>query len=138
MQRLIATVAGGLIVVSSLGCRAFSSGPTDEDVAMAVKKSPPSPPTLGATYLAQIESVEVQERGRYNRDGRYWPVRVRVKGGAKIAVTNALALGLLGNPATQPANVVDFVEETRFAKDDFGHWQVSYHYDPRGPRWRLE
>ena len=26
---------------------------------------------------------------------------------------------------------MDFVEEARFAKDDFGAWRVSYNYDTR-------
>jgi hypothetical protein len=46
---------------------------------------------VGPTCLANIESVEVQERGRYNADGKYYcPVRARVKGGVKIKVTNVV------------------------------------------------
>ena len=59
-----------------------------------MRKSPPAPPTLGPTYLAQLEMVEGQQRGRSNSDG-CWPVRVHVKGGAKIELSNALQLGLL-------------------------------------------
>ena len=96
--RLSAAGALGLLAVCTVGCHLFGSGPTDQEVVAAIKKSPPSPPTVGPTYLAEVESVEVQERGRYNADGKYWPVRVRVKGGAKIKVTNVLQLGLLGDP----------------------------------------
>ena len=138
MQRLIATLAGGLIVVSSLGCPSRGSGPTEQDVVVAVRKSPPSPPTPGTTYLAQIDSIEVQERGGYNTEGKYWSVRVRVTGRAKIKVTNLVQLGLMGNPEKHPSTAVDFLEEARFANDDFGHWRVSYNYDPQGPRWRLD
>ena len=136
--RLIAAVAAGLIVVSSFGCRAFGSGPTDQEVVVAVKKSPPSPPTAGATYLAKIASVEIQERGRYNTEGKYWPVRVRLQGGIKIKVTNLVQLGLMGNPENQMPKDVDFIEEARFARDDFGNWRVAYIYDPRGPKWRID
>jgi hypothetical protein len=31
---------------------------------------------------------------------------------------------------------VDFVETGRFSKDDFGKWQVTYHYGSDGPSWR--
>jgi hypothetical protein len=136
--RLSAAGALGLLALCFVGCHLFRSGPTDQEVVAAIRKSPPAPPTVGPTYLANIESVEVQERGRYNADGKVWPVRVRVKGGAKIKVTNVLQLGLVGNPEKQPANAVDFVEEALLAKDDLGNWRVSYSYDPGGPRWRLE
>ena len=139
MSRFRLSGAGtlGLLAVCAIGCRVFGSGPTDQEVVAAVTKSPPSPPTIGPTYLAEIESIEVHERGRYNADGKYWPVRVRVKGGAKIKVTNVLQLGLVGDPEKQPSKPVDFVEDARFTKDDFGKWGLSYRYDPNGPRWRL-
>jgi len=107
-------------------------------VGAAIRKSPPAPPTTGLTYLAEIESVEVHERGPYNADGKYWPARVRVKGGVKIHVATVLQLGLVGDVATEPPKSAAFVEEVRLAKDDFGNWRVSYNYDPRGPRWRRE
>ena len=128
----------GLLAVGATGCHVFKSGPSDEEVVATVRKSPPAPPTAGPTYLAQVESVELQERGRYNADAKYWPVRVRVKGGAKVKLTNVLQLGLLAAPAKQPSKAVDFVEEARFTRDDFGSWRVSYRYEPTSARWRLE
>ena len=136
--RLCQAVVVGLLAVGAPGCHVFKSGPSDEDVVATVRKSPPAPPTTRPTYLAQIESIELQERGRYNTDAKYWPVRVRVKGGAKVKLTNVLQLGLLGDPEKQPSKAVDFVEEARFAKDDFGNWRVSYGYEPTSARWRLE
>lgn len=132
------SVAGQLLLTVAVGCRVFAPGPSDQEVTAAVKKSPPSPPTAGPTYVAQIESVQVQERGPYDADGKYWPVRVRVKGGLKIKATNVFQLGLLGDPAKQKPEPVEFVEEARFTKDDFGNWRVSYNYDRHGPRWRLD
>ena len=135
---LCGAVVVGLLAVGVTGCHVFKSGPSDEDVVATVRKSPPAPPTAGPTYLAQIESVELQERGRYNTDARYWPVRVRLKGGAKVKLTNVLQLGVVGDPEKQPSKPVDFVEEARFTKDDFGHWRVSYGYEPTSARWRLD
>lgn len=93
--------------------------------------------TVGPTYLADIESVQVEERGQYNSKGGYWPVRVRVKGSVKIKVTNVFQLGLLGDRTKEKAQPVDLVEEARFAKDDFGNWRVTYGYAPDGLRWRV-
>lgn len=76
--------------------------------------------------------------GRYNDDGRYWPVRVRVKGNATIQITSPFQLALVGDPRKAPAEAVDFAEAARLTKDDFGKWSVSYNYDAAGPRWRLE
>lgn len=125
------------VLLATPACHFVGSGPGDEDVIDAVRKSPPSPPTAGPTYLAEIASVTVEDRGRYSSDGKYWPVRVHVKGGVKVKVTNLLQLGLLGEAEKQTPKPIDFVEEGHFAKDDFGKWAVSYNYDPNGPKWRL-
>ena len=102
----VAVLAGGLLLPAA-GCRVIESGPSGQAVAAAGKKSPASPPAAGPTYLAEIQSVEVQERGRFNAAGRYCPVRVRVQGGVKIKVTNVFQLGRqwtswrkLGSPRT--------------------------------------
>lgn len=138
MSRICAVVVGGLFLACTLGCRVLGSGPSDAEVIAAVRKLPPSPPTAGPTYLAEIASVQVQERGRYNGDGHYWPVRVRMKGAVKIRLTNVFQLGLQADVRKEPATSVDFVEEARFTKDDFGGWRVSYAYEPSGARWRLD
>ena len=83
-------------------------------------------------------SVQVEERGRYNSDGHYWPVRVRIKGAVKFKVTNVFQLGMTGDPRRLPTSAAEFVEEARLTKDDFGGWRVSYAYDPGGPRWRVD
>jgi hypothetical protein len=137
-ERLIATAAALMTLTYAAGCRLLQSGPSDQEVVAAVQKVPPAPPTVGPTYMAEIESVQVQERGPYNVDGKYWPVRVRVKGGAKIKLTNVFQLGVQGDPSKQKAEPLEFVEEARFTKDDFGQWRVSYHYDRQGPRWRRD
>ena len=91
-------IAGVLLLASALGCRLLESGPNDEQVIAAVRKSLPSPPTLGPTYLAEVVSVQVEERGRYNPDGRYWPVRVRIKGAAQAQGDERLPAGALRRP----------------------------------------
>lgn len=135
-HRRVAVAA--LLFTSLLGCRVLERGPSDEEVIAAVRKSPPAPPTLGPTYLAQIEAVEVQARGGYNRAGGYWPVRVRVKGAARIKVTNAFQLGIADDQARAKSEVVAFTEEGRLAKNESGVWRVSYAYDSGGPRWRIQ
>jgi len=132
----VALVTGGLLLMWASGCGVFANAPSDQEVVAAVKQSPPSPPTVGPTYLAVIESVQVLERGRHDARGRYWPVRVRVKGGAKMALTNVFQLGFVVDQRKDPPTPVDFVEEARLMKGDFGRWRVSYSYDPGGPRWR--
>lgn len=130
-------VAGALTLTCAAGCRLLPSGPSDQEVVAAVGKSPPAPPTAGPTYLAELMSVQVEQRGPYNSDGKYWPVRVRVKGGVKVKLTNVLQLGLRGDVTRELPKPVDFVEEARLTKDDFGKWRVSYVYDVGGPMWRL-
>lgn len=128
----------GLLLSFAPGCRLLERGPTDEEVRATVRKSPPSPPTLGPTVLTDVASVELQERGQYNTAGHYWPVRVRVRGNARIKVTSLVQYGLVANARQAGADTVEFVEEARLSKDDFGNWRASYSYDAAGPRWRLE
>jgi hypothetical protein len=135
--RIIA-IAAALTLTCAAGCRLLRPGPSDQEVAAAVEKSPPAPPTAGPTYLAELTSVQIEERGPYNSAGKYWPVRVRVKGGAKIKLINVFQLGILGDRAKEKPESMEFVEEARFRKDDFGAWRVSYNYDAEGPRWRLD
>jgi len=129
-------IALSLSMASAAACQLFDRGPADTDVVAAVRKKPPAPPTLGPTYLSEIGSVEVEERGRYNASGRYWPLRVRIKGMVKVDPRTALLLAPLTDPRKHPATPVEFVEEVRLSKDDFGKWQASYHYADDGPRWR--
>lgn len=138
MARRTIAVAGALTLACAVGCRLLERGPSDPEIAAAVQKSPPAPPTAGPTYLAQLTSVQVEERGPYNSDGKYWPARVRVKGGVKIKLTNAFQLALLGDREKEKADPIEFVEEAHLAKDDFGNWRVSYTYSNLGPRWRLD
>ena len=56
----------------------------------------------------------------------------------KIKITNPFQLGLVADAQKASPEAVDFVEEARFTKDDYGNWRVSYAYDAAGPRWRLD
>lgn len=137
VNRQITAVALALTLACASGCRLLQRGPSDQEVVAAVEKAPPAPPTLGPTYLSEVASVQVEQRGPYNSDGKYWPARVRVKGGVKVKLTNPFQFGLVGDDAKRPAEPVEFVEEVRLTKDDFGQWHAEYHYDPRSPSWRL-
>jgi hypothetical protein len=137
-RRMAAAIAGGLLLPCTPGCSFLERGPSDEEVAAAVRKSPPSPPTMGPSYLADVAQVEIRQRGRYSAKGRYWPVRVRVTGNVKIKITNPFQLGLVADAQKGSSEAVDFVEEARFTNDDYGNWRVSYAYDAASPRWRLD
>jgi len=136
-SRVVFLVAAGAALTLSSGCRFLGGGPSDKEVVAAVEKAPPAPRTAGPTYLSEVTSVSIEERGRYNGDGKYWPVRVRVKGSVKAKLTGLLLLALADAAAKEKPQPVDFVEEARLAKDDFGKWRVSYNYDAGGPAWRL-
>jgi hypothetical protein len=136
-NRRVLALAASLLVTLFPGCRALEQRPSDEEIVALVKASPPAPPTIGPTYLAEVERVRVEERGDYEATARYWPVRVRVKGGARVRVTNVFQLGLIDEAARSKTQSVEFVEDARFSRDDFGDWQVTYDYSS-GPLWRLE
>jgi hypothetical protein len=134
MTRLLKRL--GWALAFAVGCSLLERGPSDEEVVAAVRATPPLPPTLGPTYLASVESVRVEERGRRNDEGHYWPVRVRIKGAAQVDAHTATLLAPLADLRKSPPSPVEFVEEARLAKDDFGKWQVTYRYPEDGPLWR--
>lgn len=136
--RISAVAMAGLALPYAAGCRLLESGPSDEEITAAIRKAPPSPPTLGPTYLADIAAVEILQRGRYNATGHYWPVRVRVRGRVKLTLTNLFQLRVMPDAQNGPPPVVDFAEDARFTKDDYGNWRVSYSYNISGPKWRLD
>jgi hypothetical protein len=137
LTRRIIALTGSLLTLGAIGCRFLESGPSDDEVVAAVRSAPPAPPTIGPTYLATLDAVEVRERGRYNAKEGYWPVKVFVKGGTKVKVTNAFQLGLLGDPHKEQPEPAEFAEEARLRKDDFGQWRIRYEYAATGPAWRL-
>ena len=81
--------------------------------------------------------MKVEERGRYDSDGKYWPVRVRVKGSVNSKLSGLLLLALADAAKKEKPQPLEFVEEARLSKDDFGAWQVFYNYDRSGPTWRM-
>lgn len=52
-------------------------------------------------------------------------------------ITSPLQLGLVADPRKATPEAVDFAEEARLTRDDFGNWGVSYNHDSSGPRWRF-
>jgi|GEM_PF-2044988 hypothetical protein len=64
---------------------------------------------------ARIGTIEIKERGTFNKDGKYWPVKIRVVGSAE-----------LNDPFNQgKVSRFDQVAEFRFSKDDYGKWHAS-------------
>jgi hypothetical protein len=136
-MRRFRVVFGTLALASAAACGLLQSGPSDKEVTATVEKAPPAPPTLGPTILSEVTSVNVERRGRYSVDGKYWPVRVRVKGAARSKLSPFSMLALADAASKEKPQSVEFVEEARLAKDDFGEWRVSYNYDRAGPSWRF-
>jgi len=137
MQKDSFLAMASILVTVAPGCRAVERGPSDEEVVALVRESPPAPPTVGPTYLAVVDRVQVGERGHFNSQGRYWPVRVRIRGGAKIKVTNAFQLGLLDDRSRAATEPVEFMQDARFMTDEFGEWRVEYDYSS-DPGWRRQ
>jgi len=128
---------GSLLLTLSPGCRALERSPSDEEVVATVTQAPPAPPTLGPTYLAKVERVEIEARGDFDASDRSWPVRVRVAGGARIKVTNAFQMGLLDDRLRAETQPVEFVQEARIRRNGFDEWAVEYDY-ASGPEWRRD
>lgn len=64
---------------------------------------------------AKITTVEIVEWGTYNKNQKYWPVKIRVVGSAE-----------LNDPFNQgKVKRFDKTSEFRLRKDEYGKWQAS-------------
>jgi hypothetical protein len=71
--------------------------------------------TVKATNV-EIESIEIKQRGDFNEQEKYWPVKAQVKGSFQREV--------IGNTVD---NKIAFDHEGnfRFSKDDYDNWKVT-------------
>lgn len=64
---------------------------------------------------AKLSTIEVVEFGNFNKEQKYWPVKIRVVGSAEL------------NDPFNPGKTTQFdnVSEFRLSKDDYGKWKAS-------------
>ena len=103
----------------------------------AVEKAPPAPPTLGPTYLSEVTSVRVEQRGPVQLRRQVLARSRAREGWVEDQADERLSAGAPQGDTQKASEPVEFVEEARFTKDDFGNWRVSYDYDSQIARWRL-
>jgi hypothetical protein len=113
-----------LVVMAFVGLSLFigcSSKPSNSEIEEAVKSELQSniPVSWVGNLMggknAKINTIEIKEWGSFNKEGKYWPVKVRVVGSAE-----------LNDPFNQgKVRQFDKVSEFRFRKDDYGKWQAS-------------
>ena len=120
-RRLFAMLAIGVPFWCSSACQMFASVPTAEEVVGPSRRLHRHRRRLAPPTWPRSNPWGSRTAGHYSADGEYWPVRVRVKGGVKVKVTNVLQFGLIGDAERQSPKPVDFVEEGRFTKDDYGN-----------------
>jgi hypothetical protein len=65
---------------------------------------------------SNITSIKIIEWGDFNSDAKYWPVKVKVTGSAKLRVPFGKA----------EVRNFDEVGEFRFYKDDYEKWQSKF------------
>ncbi len=129
-------VTVSLTLTGTAGCQLLHPPPSDQEVTAAVKESSPAPSTAGPTYLADLTSVQVEDRGLSNSDGKYWPIHVRLKGGVKI---NATPSSWGFSMVTQTRRRSPWSSWRRpLRQENFGKWRVSYAYDPHAAKWRRD
>lgn len=101
-----------------IGC---SSKPSNSEIEEAVKSELHSniPVSWVGNLMggknAKIYTVEIKEWGSFDKEGKYWPVKIRVVGSAEL--NDPFNRGKVKN--------FDKVSEFRFRKDDNGKWQAS-------------
>ena len=113
-----------LVVMAFVGLSLFtgcSSKPSNSEIEGAVKSElqrniPVSwVGNLMGGKNAKISTIEIKEWGSFNKEGKYWPVKIRVVGSAE-----------LNDPFNQgKVKQFDKVSEFRFRKDDYGKWQAG-------------
>jgi len=100
------------------GC---SSKPTNSEIEEAVKSELQSniPISWVGNLMggknAKISIIEIKAWGSFNKEQKYWPVKIRVVGSAE-----------LNDPFNRgKVKHFDKVSEFRLYKDDYGKWKAS-------------
>lgn len=107
------------------GCGGPPNPPGDNVVFELIRRTPPAPPMTFESAMVAIETLEVKARGRWNTEGCYWPLQVRVKGRCEVVALGFQMLMQLGKDK-HPTYDIDYVQEVRLSKNDFDEWTVSY------------
>lgn len=68
------------------------------------------------TTDVKITSVKVEKWGNYNRDGKYWPVTLKVVGSARAIIMFDTNMG---------RHNFDNTSEYKLFKDDYGEWEIE-------------
>lgn len=62
----------------------------------------------------QIESIKVEATGKFNEQGRYLPIKIRVKGMINSQIEDLAT------------TTIDVGFDSRFSQDDYGNWRAEY------------
>ena len=106
------------LIVPVLFLFSCASRPSDAEVKEAIKaKFKKGVPMMYAGSFAggsnaNIEIIEVKERGKYSKDGKYWPVKARVKGTCYPWMV-------------RERKSFDRVGEFTISQDDYGNWYAN-------------
>lgn len=68
---------------------------------------------MGGTNV-EIEFVEIQKVGRFNKDGQYWPVKARVRG---TCMADLLV--------SKEPRAFDKIADFHLQRDDYGEWHAE-------------
>ena len=113
-----------LVVIAFVGLSILSgctSKPSDSEIEELVKakfqREVPESWMGGGGVIdcrnAKINTIKIMEWGDFNKEEKYWPIKIRVAGSAEVrTVTN--------QGGVRPFNKVS---EFMFSKDDYGKWQ---------------
>lgn len=97
-----------------------STGPSDDTVrstiAESLRRQVPSTwsGSLLACKTAQIELIEIKQRGKFNKKAGYWPIKARVKGSCEVDLV-----------FKKEMKEFDQVGDFRLYQDDYGEWKAS-------------
>lgn len=117
-QRLwtvVVLLIGTLALLSSC-----SRGPSDDTIKSTITEhlKHQVPMSWSGSLLggqnAQIELIEIKQRGKFNDQAKYWPIKARVKG-----VCQANLVFKTENRA------FDEVGDFKLYQDDYGNWKAS-------------
>ncbi|MBP8945597.1 MAG: hypothetical protein KBG25_06880 [Paludibacteraceae bacterium] len=104
-----------------------SKGPSDKEIKEAIteciENDPPLSWTggwLGGRRDVEIETIEIKQKGKFNKDEKYLPLRARVKG--KCDVEEFTPGG--GFEPKTVTKTFDRIANFKIYEDDYGDWEA--------------
>jgi hypothetical protein len=120
MKNLYRTKLLFVVLTMPIVFSACSSRPSDEKIKTGIieyLQKEGAPPSWAGSLLGgkdvDVDLIDIEQIGNYNKDAKYWPIKARVKGTCKADLL-----------VSRESRNFDRVGDFQLYQDDYGNWKA--------------